>query len=93
MLDTAFSLFDTFKKTNLKNNLSEIELQALNSLLQNEDITIQKAEKGNTIVVIDIVAIVVIDKKNDLLFFIKKKDLGKLLNPYMKKVVLLKVNI
>ena len=85
MLDTAFSLFDTFKKTNMKNNLSEVELQALNSLLQNKDITIQKADKGNTIVVID--------NKKDLLFLIKKKDLGKLLNPCMKKVVLLKVNI
>ena len=69
----------------MKNNLSEIELQALNSLLQNKDITIQKADKGNTIVVID--------KKKDLLFFINKKDLGKLLNRCMKKVVLLKVNI
>ena len=42
LLDTAFYSFDTFKKNKPKNNLSEIELQALNSLLQN-----------NTIVVID----------------------------------------
>ena len=53
LLDTAFSLFDTFKKSKPKSNLSEIELQALNSLLQNKDIIIQKADKGNTIVVID----------------------------------------
>ena len=53
LLDTAFSLFDTFKKNKPKNNLSEIELQALNSLLQKKDIIIQKADKGNTIVVID----------------------------------------
>ena len=54
LLDTAFSSFDTFKKNKPKyNNLSEIELQALNSLLQNKDITIQKADKGSTIVVID----------------------------------------
>ena len=36
-----------------KNNLSDIELQALNSLLHNKDIIIQRADKGNTIVVID----------------------------------------
>ena len=53
LLDTVFSLFDTFQKTKLKNNLSKIELQALNSLLQNKDIIIQKADKPNTIVVID----------------------------------------
>ena len=53
LLDTVFSLFDTFQKTKLKNNLSKIELQALNSLLQNKDIIIQKADKANTIVVID----------------------------------------
>ena len=53
LLDTVFSLFDTFQKTKLKNNLSKIELQSLNSLLQNKDIIIQKADKANTIVVID----------------------------------------
>ena len=52
-MDTAFSSFDTFKKNKPKNNLSEIDLQALNSLLQNKDIIIQKTDKGNTIVVID----------------------------------------
>ena len=41
------------KKSKPKDNLSEIELQALNSLLQNNYIIIQKADKGNTIVVID----------------------------------------
>ena len=51
--DTAFSSFDTFKRNKPKNNLSEIASQALNSLLQNKDIIIQKADKGNTIVVID----------------------------------------
>ena len=50
MLDTAFS---SFKKNKPKNNLSENEFQTLNSLLQNNDIIIQKADKGNTIVVID----------------------------------------
>ena len=53
LLGTAFSLFHTFKKNKTKTNLSKIELQALNSLLQNKDIIIQKADKGNNIVVID----------------------------------------
>ena len=52
-MDTAFCSFDTFKKNKPKNNLNEIELQALNSLLQDKDIIIQKADKGNTIVIID----------------------------------------
>ena len=52
-MDTTFSSFEKFKRNKPKNNLSEIESQALNSLLQNKDITIQKADKGNTIVVID----------------------------------------
>ena len=51
-MDTAFSLFAMLKKNRSKNDLSETELQALNSLLQNKDIIIQKADKGNTIVVI-----------------------------------------
>ena len=41
-----------FKKNKPKNSLSETELQASDSLLQNKDI-IQKADKGNTIVIID----------------------------------------
>ena len=40
LLDTAFSSFDTFRKNKPKNNLSETELQALNSLLQNNNIII-----------------------------------------------------
>ena len=42
-----------FKKNKPKNSLSETELQASDSLLQNKDIIIQKADKGNTIVIID----------------------------------------
>ena len=53
MLDTAFSSFDTFKKNKPKSNLNEIELQVLNSFLQNKDVIIQKADKGNTSVVDD----------------------------------------
>ena len=52
-MDTGFFLFDTFKKNKRKSNLGETELQALNFLLQNKGIIIQKADKGNTNVVID----------------------------------------
>ena len=50
-MDTAFSSFDRFKKNKPKNNLSETELQTFNSLLQKKDIIIQKADKGNTVVI------------------------------------------
>ena len=110
LLDSAFSLFDTFKKNKLKNNSSETEWQASNSLLQNKDIIIQKAEKGNTIVVIDKDVYknnmkattsnrskfenLDIQEENYLNFILNKtKGLRKLLNPCMKKFVLLNVNI
>ena len=97
------------KKSKPKNKLSEIELQALSSLLQNKDIIIQKADKGNTIVVIDkdaykkeMKAIISgsskfekldIQEEKHLNFILNiEKGLGKLLNPCMKKIVLLKVN-
>ena len=51
-MDTAFSSFDMFKKNKPKNSLSETELQASDSLLQNKKKN-QKADKGNTIVIID----------------------------------------
>ena len=53
LLNTEFSSSDTFKKNKPKTNLTGIELQALNFLLQNNDIIIQTADKGNNIVVID----------------------------------------
>ena len=110
LLDSAFSLFDTIKKNKLKNNSSETEWQASNSLLQNKDIIIQKAEKGNTIVVIDKDVYknnmkattsdrskfekLDIQEENYLNFILNKtKGLRKLLNPCMKKFVLLNVNI
>ena len=40
-------------KINLKKELTRAELHALNSLKQNNDIIIQKADKGNTVVIID----------------------------------------
>ena len=49
-MDTAFFSTDTFKKHKQKTNLRETELHVLNSLLQNNDIIIHKANKGNTIV-------------------------------------------
>lgn len=43
LLDTAFSLFDAIKKNKTKSNLSETELGALNYLISNKDIIIEKA--------------------------------------------------
>ena len=50
--DTAFSSLTSFDKNKPKNNLTKAELHALNSLKQNNDIIIQKADKGNTVVII-----------------------------------------
>ena len=112
LLDTAFYSFDTFTKNKHKNNLSEIQLQALNSLLQKKDIIIRKAEKQikATLLLLLIRMLtkrelkpsfkIVLNLKNltfkkksiEILLLIKKKGVGKLLNPCMKKVILLKVN-
>ena len=46
--DIAFSSFNSFNKNKPKNNLTEAELHALNSLKQNNDIIIQKADKDKT---------------------------------------------
>ena len=51
--DTAFSSLTSLDKNKPKNNLTKAELHALNSLKQNNDIIIQKADKGNTVVIID----------------------------------------
>ena len=51
--DTAFSSLTSFDKNKPKINLTKTELHALNSLKQNNDIIIQKADKGNTVVIID----------------------------------------
>ena len=48
--DTVFSSFDIFKTNKPKSDLSDIN--ALNSLLQNEDIIIHKADKANIIVIV-----------------------------------------
>ena len=49
----VFCKYQNIKKNKPKNNLYEIELQVLNSLLQEKDIIMQKADKGSTIAVID----------------------------------------
>ena len=51
--DTAFSSLTSFDKNKPKNNLTKTELHAINSLKQNNDIIIQKADKGDTVVIID----------------------------------------
>ena len=51
--DTAFSSLISFDKNKPKNNLTKAELHAVNSLKQNNDIIIQKVDKGNTVVIID----------------------------------------
>ena len=44
--DTEFSSVNSFDKNKPKNNLTKAELHALNSLKQNNDIIIQKADKA-----------------------------------------------
>ena len=51
ILDTAFSSFDSFNNNKMRNNLSEEELKALRNLRKQKDLVIQKADKGNTVVI------------------------------------------
>ena len=54
LLNIAFSSFRSFKKVaKYEKNLSDQELAALNSLINNKDIIVQKADKGNTVVLTD----------------------------------------
>ena len=90
-----------------KNNLIEIELQVLNSLLQNKDILIQKAYKGNTTVFIDKDAYKEnesyypkfekfdVQEEKHLNFTLNKEKRlkGIIKHLIIKKIVLLKVNI
>ena len=39
------------KKSKLKTNLSEAELHALNSLIQNKNVKIQKVDQDNTVII------------------------------------------
>ena len=51
--DTAFSSFDSFKTFKPKSNLTDPEIKALNKLMKQKDLVIQKADKGNVVVIID----------------------------------------
>ena len=51
ILDTAFSSFDSFNKNKMRSNLSKEELKALHNLRKQKHLVIQKADKGNTVVI------------------------------------------
>ena len=51
LLDTAFSSFDKFNKNQVKSNLSKEEQKALRNLRKQNHLVIQKADKGNTVVI------------------------------------------
>ena len=48
---SSFKLFSANCK--FENNLSAEEINSLKALMRNKDITIQKADKGNTVVITD----------------------------------------
>ena len=50
-LDTAFSSFDSFNNNKMRSNLSKEELKALHNLRKQKHLVIQKADKGNTVVI------------------------------------------
>ena len=50
----AVTQFSRFKQNNrFDNNLTEEELDTLNDLIKNNNIVIQKSDKGNTVVLCD----------------------------------------
>ena len=51
ILDTAFSSFDSFNNNKMRSNLSKEELKALHNLRKQKHLVIQKAGKGNTVVI------------------------------------------
>ena len=52
--NVAVSSFSSFKQQNIDHtNLTQEELESLNKLVKNSDIIIQKADKGNTVVICD----------------------------------------
>ena len=54
LTNVAFSSFNSFKRVaKYEKNLSDDELVALNHLMSNKDIVVQKADKGNTVVITD----------------------------------------
>ena len=52
LLDTATSSYAKIKSCRVKSNLSIDEAKVLNSLTKQKDIIIQKADKGNTVVIL-----------------------------------------
>ena len=53
LLDTAFTSYNFFKRKRPVSNFSEAELNALENLAKNKNLVIQKADKGNTVVIIN----------------------------------------
>ena len=56
ILDTAFSSFDSFNNNKMRSNLSKEELKALHNLRKQNHLVIQKADKGNTVVITEKIA-------------------------------------
>ena len=54
ILDTAFSSFDNFNNNRMRSNLGKEELKALHNLRKQKHLVIQKADKGNTVVITEI---------------------------------------
>ena len=53
LLDTAFTSHNFFERKGPISNLSEAELNALENLTKNKNLVIQKADKANTVVIIN----------------------------------------
>ena len=51
ILDTAISSFDSFNNNKIRSNLSKEELKGLHNLRKQKHLVIQKADKGNTVVI------------------------------------------
>ena len=50
-LDIAFFSFDSFDNNKMRSNLCKEELKALHNLRKQKHLVIQKADKGNTVVI------------------------------------------
>ena len=53
LLDTAFTSYNFFERIKPVSNLNEAELNALENLTKNKNLVIQKADKGNTVAIIN----------------------------------------
>ena len=56
ILDNAFSSFDSCNNNKVRSNLSKEELKALHNLRKQKHLVIQKADKGNTVVITEKIA-------------------------------------